>query len=196
KKMAVLFLSILIFPFSYADTLKAGRGVEILALDGQKLKADLFATQLLDIAAGTHQVVVKYAKSFRNKEMIYSKPYIFNLDVIGETTIAVRNFSSQMQAEKEIKRGLTWIVTNAQKTRNVSDSDRLSGEGFMPYKDIEKLIRKYNQEKGIYLGMSATGEVKKALQQQKTQQLMQLYQSATKAQQKAFRIWLFEQNLK
>ncbi|WP_019614367.1 DUF2057 domain-containing protein [Psychromonas ossibalaenae] len=206
-KGLVLLLSLIMVPFSQANSLIGGKGVEILAVDGQKIKSNFFTSADAQLTEGSHQVVVKYVNSFRNKELIHSKPYIFDIEVIGETEIAVKNFNTQSQAENEMRKGLTWIVSNEQETKKIAGSDTLHGEGYLPYSDIEKLITAYNNEQGITLANApataavtttpaTAGEPNNNLNQAKSEQLMQLYNSASKEERKAFRIWLLEQEMK
>ncbi|WP_028865494.1 DUF2057 family protein [Psychromonas aquimarina] len=205
-KGLVLILTLIIAPFTQANNLIAGKAVEILAVDGQKIKGGFFSSADAQLTEGSHQVVVKYVNSFRNKELIHSKPYIFDIDVIGETEIAVKNFNTQSQAESEMRKGLTWIVSNEQETTKIVGSDILTGQGYLPYSDIEKLITAYNKEQGITLAnapvavtTAATAAADKPnnnLNLAKSEQLMQLYNSASKEERKAFRIWLLEQEMK
>lgn len=195
-KPVVLFLLLLIFPLTHAATLRGVNGVEILAVDGQKISANVLNNKPTEHPEGNHQIVVKYKKNVNNKGLVQSKPHIFNVDIIGDTAISVRNFNDTLQAENQIKQGITWIVTNSKETRNIIGSDSLSGTGFMPYRDIEKLIKDYNQSNGIYLTSAEGHMINNEPGQDKTQQLIKLYQSASKEQRKNFRIWLLEQDIK
>ena len=82
-KGVVLFLSIIIFPFCHADTLKGVKGVEILAIDGKKIQSNVFNNSPIVLTEGHHQVVVKYAKRFRSDKMLNSKPHIFGIEIMG-----------------------------------------------------------------------------------------------------------------
>lgn len=208
-KASVVLLSLMMIPFSHAATLKGDNGVEILAIDGKEVESGFFASKGPELSEGDHQVVVRYSNNFKKGETVESKPHLFNIDIKGDTEISIRNFHNQHQAEKEIKQGVTWIVTNNEQTLEIAGSDTLSGKGYLPYSDIEKLITDYNQEHGISLNSVATVPVTTTsvmtagsnlttsnVSQAKTEQLIQIYNSATKEERKAFRIWLLEQDMK
>lgn len=194
----VLLMSLIVIPFSHAATLTTDNGVELLAIDGKKYDSGFFEKNSPELADGQYQVVVKYSNSFRNEREIESKPHIFDLTVAGDTEISVQHFNNQTQAESAIKRGLAWIITADKKTHEVTDSKALFGEGMFPYSDIEKVIANHNQGQGITLASSTVvlAESNLTLDSTNQQQLIALYNASTKDQQKAFRIWLIEKDMK
>lgn len=202
-KSVVLFVSLIIPSLCNAATLSGNNGVEILAVDGQKIKSAFFSSKAPELSQGDHQIVVRYANSFRESDIVESKPHIFTVNIQGDTEITVKNIHNQSQAENAIRKGLTWIVEQNGQTQKISGSDPLSGEGYLPYRDIEKLISAYNQEKGIAVASSAvaatSGKSDNAshnISQASSAQLIQLYNSASKEERKTFRIWLLEQDMK
>ena len=187
-------------PYSHAATLVGKKSVEILAFDGQKYNIRLFEDKKLTLADGKHQIVARYSKSFHKDGTITSKPYIFNIEVAGDTTIAVKRFNSHSQAKNALEKGLTWIVKNENKKQTIDNADILQAEGFLPYSNIEKVIAQHNQNNGIMLP-SVTGSLVQAgasatTNNAKVEQLIKAYNSADKQEQKAFRIWLIEQEMK
>lgn len=200
-KSLVLCVSLIMPPLCNAATLTADNGVQILALDGQKVESSFFSSKAPEVAQGDHQVVVRYSNSFRESDIVESKPHIFTLNITGDTLITLKEMRNQSQAENALRKGLTWIVEDNGQTQEIVGSDTLSGEGYLPYRDIEKLISAYNQEKGISIASSAvpavTAEnISNNTNQTSAGQLMKLYHSASKEEKKAFRIWLLEQDLK
>lgn len=204
-KMSAVLLSLMMIPFSHAATLRGDNGVQILAVDAQKIKQNFFGNDPLDLTDGKHQIVVKYANNFKSGETVESKPHIFDLDIQGDTEISIKRFSNQSRAEHEIKQGLTWIVNNAEQTKKIEGSAILFAEGYFPYRDIEKLITAYNKKNGIYqssavkematttaIATTATAITPTATT---TEQLKQIYKAATKRERKAFRLWLLEQDM-
>jgi len=193
-------------PLCNAATLTGDNGVQILAVDGQKVEGGFFSSKTPEVSQGNHQVVVRYSKSFRESDIVESKPHIFTLNITGDTLITLKEMRNQSQAENALRKGLTWIVKDNGQTQEIVGSDTLSGEGYLPYRDIEKLISAYNQEKGISIASAAIPIVAAAnvnsenvsdnTNQTTTGQLMKLYHSASKEEKKGFRIWLLEQDLK
>lgn len=104
-KMSAVFFSLMMIPLSHAASLKGDNGVEILAVDAQKIKQSFFGGKPVNITDGKHQIVVKYANNFKNGDTVESKPHIFDLDIHGDTEISIKHFSNQNLAEKEIKQG-------------------------------------------------------------------------------------------
>jgi uncharacterized protein YccT (UPF0319 family) len=197
--------------FSLAATLIGEHGVEIVAIDGEEVESGFFGSEDSQLSDGNHQIVVKYAKNFRKDERVESRPYIFDLNIKGDTKISVDNINSQNQAERAIRDGLVWIVKNDGPIQTIEDSAQLTDDGYFPYRNIKKLITAYNQENDITLTsvtttrqaeeIKATGQPKKHKmktmgEQSKTQQLVETYKAATKSERKAFRIWLLEQDMK
>ena len=200
-KGLVLLLSLVVLPFTHAATLTGNNGVQIVAIDGSKHKSAFLNKKIADLSEGKHQVVVEWEDSFKSNGLVSSKPHIFDIEITGDTVISVKNFNTQSQAEQAIRKGLTWIINDPQTTYEIVGSDTLSGEGLFPYGDIEKLIVEYNQQQGISLAPVATSSVLVSstsldLISATQQQLIDVYNSATKDQQKAFRIWLIEQDMK
>jgi len=197
-RLLVVLIALCMLPYGYAATLTAKKSVEILALDGQKYNKKLIESKDFVVTDGTHQIVVRYSKSFPGDGIVTSKPYIFNIQVAGDTTIAVKRFNSHSQAKNAVGKGLTWVVKNENKTEMIDNADILLGEGFLPYSNIENVIAKYNQNNGIMLP-SATGSLvfgaSATAINAKVEQLIKAYNSADKQEQKAFRIWLIEQEM-
>ena len=204
-KALVLLFSLVVLPFSHAATLTGNNGVHILAMDGSKHKSGFLNKKIAELPEGKRQVVVQYEDNFKSGSLVTSKPHIFELEITGDTVISVKSFNTQTQAEQAVNRGLTWIISGPQKTYEIEGSDTLSGEGIFPYGDIENLIAEYNKQQGISLASAAVPVAASSvlvssasldLISATQQQLIDVYNSATKEQQKAFRIWLIEQDMK
>lgn len=205
-KLLVVLITFCVMSYSYAATLTGGKNVEILAVDGQKYSNRIFEKSDSTLPNGKHQIVVRYSNNFPKDGMVTSKPYIFNIQTDNNTTIAVKTFNSYKQAKKAVETGITWRVTNQNSSTKIDDADLLFDEGFLPYHDIEKLIAKYNKDNGIILPsaadnltaptMTTPDEYSAHSNSPQTEQLIKVYNSASKADQKAFRIWLIEQEMK
>ena len=197
-KFLVVFLSLVLIPFSHAATLKGTNGVELLAIDGQKIKTGMFQSGDLNVTDGEHQVVVKYSKRVKD-DMVYSKPYIFVVDIKGDTEITVKRFNSTSQAKYAVKKGLNWIVKNDLATKKIT-GEVIFKEGVQIHPDIEKLIAEYNKANGLgpvdEKPALLTCTPEQLLNQSKSQQLIDIYHSATVDEKKAFRIWLIENDIK
>jgi uncharacterized protein YccT (UPF0319 family) len=192
---------------SYAATLAGERNVEILAVDGQKYSHGIFGKSDSTLPKGQHQIVVRYSNIFPKDGILTSKPYIFNIQTDNDTTVAaVDIFNSYKRAKEALETGITWRVTSQNSSVMIKDADILSGEGFFPYSDIEKLIAKYNKDNGIILPSAADNLAAPTITTQDEssahsnsapiEQLIKVYNSASKADRKTFRIWLIEQDMK
>jgi len=203
-RFLVLFLSLVLIPISHAATLKGVNGVELLAIDGQKISSGMLKTKDLNVTNGEHQVVVQFAKRINQQNMVYSRPTVFSINVVGDTEIKVRNFRDVNQAESAVRKGLVWLVNNDKETIKVTDGEELFEEGFQIKPDIEKLIAKYNQTNGItepvLVGANEVQIEKNTFKGEnmhnKTQQLITIYQKSSLEEKKAFRMWLLEQDIK
>ena len=145
----------------------------------------------------SHQIVVRYSTQFNNDELIESRPAIFTIDLQQDTSISVKHINNKRQAEKQIKAGLEWQVTSADKQYQIDKSDTLEGKGFMPYSDIEGLIVAYNLENNIVTAENLQGsnEVTSQRTVANGNDLISIYQQSSKEQKKAFRLWLVEQDM-
>jgi uncharacterized protein YccT (UPF0319 family) len=202
-RLLVVLITLCVMSSSYAATLTAEKNVEILAVDGQKYSDRIFEEADSTLTKGKHQVVVRYSNNFPNGGIITSKPYIFNIQADNNTTIAVKTYNRYRQAKKAVETGITWRVTNPNGSEMIEDADILLGEGFFPYRDIEKLIAQYNRDNGIMLpstadnlAMTTQDGLSNHSNSAKIEQLIKVYNSASRADQKAFRIWLIEQEMK
>lgn len=205
-KKVTSILALLLVSNSYALELEGINGVEIMAINGKEVKSSFFSKNDNEIEPGQHQIVVRYRTQFNNDEIIESRPSIFTLDLQKDTQISVNRMNSQRLAEKAMKAGLTWQIVNEDKQYEIDNSDMLSGDGFMPYSDIEKLIVNYNQDNNIKLaGTAVTATAVTTTAAVSTQStatteggnsLITLYEQSSKEQQKAFRLWLLEQDMK
>jgi len=200
----ILLLLLVLIPVSYAATVKGGNGVELLAIDGQKVSIGMLDNKEVNVKNGVHQVVVQLVKRINQQNMVYSRPTIFSVNVIGDTEIKVRNFRDVNQAESAVRKGLVWIVKNDKETIKVTDGEELFEEGFQIKPNLEKLITEYNQSNGIAEtafvdndGMQVVGEpVKGTNIYNKTKQLIAIYRASSLEEKKAFRMWLLEQDIK
>ena len=205
-KIFTLILSLIFIPFTYAGTLSSNNGLEILAVNGIKLKSKTFADKTIDLEDGKHQVAIQYSGIFdKHNGSVDSKVHIFMVETHGDTTISVKKFRRATQAENAIKAGLVFLIKSDNDTVEIKGSDTIDGEGFMPYSEIEGLVATYNQQNHIAIAavagtVVATSniEMTKAIESGTTSSddLIKLYNSADKAQRKAFRVWLIEQDMK
>lgn len=206
-KTLTLILAFIFMPLAYAGTLSSNNGVEILAVNGSKLSSSLFGSKSIDLENGKHQVAVQYSGNFDDsKGSINSKVHIFFIDMQGDTVISTTKFKRSTQVENAIRDGLVFKIISDDKTIEVKDSDVIKGEGFMPYSKIEELVAKYNatHNTGVApaaaLAITTTSSIAmtKASDTGKTttDDLIKLYNSASKADRKAFRVWLIEQDMK
>lgn len=201
KKVGML-VALAISPVIYAGEILTQQDVEVMAVNGKEVKSSFFSDHKIEVEDGKHQVVVRYSKNFKNDSLVESRPYIFEIDVQGDTTISTDRFTRKSQAQSNIKKGLTWSIENKQGTQTISHAEQLQGKGFMPYSNIESLIASYNQQNNISI---ATTEVATPTNSEKstalpetsnTNPIIEQYKLASKEQRKAFKIWLIDNETK
>ncbi|RKF19564.1 DUF2057 domain-containing protein [Alginatibacterium sediminis] len=167
-----MFLSVFIASgVTHAAKIEAGFGIEIMAVNGKKVKKSYLGDESnLDFSIGTHQVVFRYGALLleSNTDRAFkSKPYIVDLDLQGDTKIELeKRFRRVAEADAYFSRTPTWIITTNNTERKVNDAILLPGnDGFNPYSDIEAAIAGYNLENGVDISDSvAKSEVAKAQQ--------------------------------
>lgn len=221
-KKVTTILALMLIPNSYALELEGINGVDILAINGKTVETSFFSSKSAnELEAGQHQVVVRYSAKFNQDELIESRPAIFTLDLQQDTQISVTDINSHQQAKQAARNGVNWQIINQDTQYTIADSDTLSGEGFMPYSDIEGLVATYNKKHNIIIAtaeevvaepvaqvaptiigatattaVSSTPKVSAVTTSGATVDLISSYQQATKAEKKAFRLWLLEQDMK
>ena len=145
-KTLVFLLIFVISPFVFSNELIIGDNIRVLAMDGVKTKNSFFNNNSIQVTEGSHQIVVRYVKKFKKKGLVESKPYIFNIEVKGTTLLKTGNYSNYTRIAKQLKNGLTWQIKNKQKEYTIEKTAELQGKGFMPYSNIELLIKEYNKK--------------------------------------------------
>lgn len=202
KKITAI-LTLLLVQNSYALQLEGMNGVEILAINGEEVSSGFFSSKKgNDVEPGEHQIVVRYSEQFNNDQSVESRPHIFTIDVQSDTQIAVTGIHSAQQAQRAVRKGISWQISDGDSSYQVNDSDTLKGEGFMPYSDIAGLVAKYNQDNNIVttanvaVPVVTTTTAATAVQTTASLDLISSYQQASQAEKKAFRLWLLEQDLK
>ncbi len=205
-KALILLLSLAMIPCSQAVQLTGTRGVSILAIDGNKIKNNFFSDKKMSLDNGEHQIVVRYTANHLpndKEDIIESKPYIFNINVQGDTEITLKGLNTSYKSKMAIKDGLKWLVINNLGEVTIQRSDILQGIGFLPYLKIEKLIAAYNNDtikliskKTMLNNPNVPPNSLNLMTKNKTKLLMDIYNQATQKERKAFRIWLLEQEMK
>ena len=204
KKIMVL-LALLLTQNSYALKLEGINGIEILAINGEKVKSGAFSLKNeFEVKPGYHQIVLWYSKDFDDEDKsARSIPVILNLELKEDTQIAVPNYNRLYKAERAIKKGLTFQIISANKQYDLTDIPALTTEGFSIFSDIERLIETYNKKNNITIvtvdeenlpHATVVGTITNAPDTVKEQ--MNLYLQSTPEQKKAFRLWLLEQDMK
>ncbi|MFT6925163.1 MAG: hypothetical protein ACJAZP_000743 [Psychromonas sp.] len=101
-----------------------------------------------------------------------------------------------------MEKGIVWHVTNHNCSTRVRSADSLLDKGFFPYQDIEKLITEYHKKNAIMLAINAKTAMPKLhgssahSHSAQTERQIKVYNSAGKADQKTFRIWLIEEEMR
>jgi len=203
-KIIMGFLALLLLTAnSYALKLEGINGIEILAINGEKVKSSFFSLKdEYEVPPGYHQVVIWYLKEF-DDESAQTAPVIFNLDLQEDTQISVPDYNQLYKAERAIKKGLTFDIISKSKRYNLTNLPRLTSKGFSVFSDVKALIQTYNKDHNITIAGTkpATPPPPTVVGTPHTdadsiQAQITLYQQSTPAQKKAFRLWLLEQDVK
>jgi hypothetical protein len=195
-------------PFTHAASLDLPYSVDFLALNGVEQDSK---DVLQDLKPGKHQVIIRYSEDLRNgstNELFVSKPMVLELDIkdaADEYALDHKNFRTYRAAEAAFDQNKAgWTLEHNGYSEQVFPEE-LMADGFMPYANIEKAIRKHNKEKGIVLtaagatnvtdavvSVSDAGEVE--ISGDPVTQLKLWYTKASKDERKAFRIWMIDQD--
>ncbi|KUI99816.1 YccT family protein [Vibrio sp. MEBiC08052] len=143
-----------LFAPSYAATISSQSDVEILALDGVEVNDENFANpDMLEVQAGRHQVVFRYYGDVRKgqRDVIYSTaPDVFTIDLKQDDSIKILapRLNSYTQADGYFRRGADWKVQDQHGNVKSVRYEPLTGNGIMPFNDIERAVARHNAEQG------------------------------------------------
>lgn len=195
-KVFGIILALSVSSFAYSGQIITSDNVEVLALDGVAIKDGFFSKQKLEAENGARQIVVRYAQKFRNNNKfknngsLQSKPYIFMIEVDGETKLTTNKYTTYAQANRNLKEGLVWNVDNQKRQYTIEKTDELKGKGFMPYKNIELIVQEYNYSGNI----ASTEPINQDILNNKFSKsyLIEQYKAASQEQKQQFKLWLIQ----
>jgi len=189
-KILGLVLALMASSFVYSSDIIIGKSIELLAVDGVKNKTSFFGSDKIEVEDGSHQLVVKYKHKFRNGDTLESDPYIFNIEVGGNTELNTDKYSTYALAKEQLKTDISWHVKNQNRQYTINNTDKLKGEGFMPFRNIELLVQEYNQLNNI----ASTEPVNQDILNNKNAKnyLIEQYKAANQEQKNQFKLWFIQ----
>ncbi|KAB2826635.1 DUF2057 domain-containing protein [Aliivibrio finisterrensis] len=205
-KFKLGLLSLMLASSTQAATLTPKKGVEILFVNGIKTEEK---RDTIEVDAINTQLVLRYNQKVGNgnsAKIFDSAPFILSFDIPeSDLVIKAPRVHSYEQAKKTFKTQPEWEITNSNDDKISYQQERLKpAEGFMPYYDLDTMLQKYNQEKGIVFGTAATliAGAKTIESNQDTvnnkvsnlEQLQAWYTKASKEERKAFQKWIIDHN--
>lgn len=206
-KMIAAFGVLLTSCIASAATLELPKDTHILALNGKEVEKEA----LQSLPVGSNQFVVEFFANLENgkkTKQLNTKPYIFEIDIessADELKLSHKHFFNYTHAANSFKDDdVNWQLESNGVSKPI-DVELLPGkEGFLPYGDLEQVIRDYNASHGFVLSEGEGGIVKEAavtvsetgkveITGDATTQLKLWYSKATKAERKEFRKWMIDQ---
>ena len=196
--------------FSQAASLALPYGIDLLAVNGKEMDEKEVLEKL---SVGKQQLVIRYSddlKTSSKQSMIFtSKPYVLALDIKNASDtyqLSHKKFRDYDSAERAFRmKKVDWKLELNGADQSVELEELPGRDGFMPYSDIEKLIKEYNQDKGVVLTsagavnvteaaitVSDSGEVK--VTGDSVTQLKLWYSKASKDERKEFKKWMIDQD--
>ena len=201
----ILIAGLLITSVVSAEELIPQKGVEILVVNGVEVTEDREPVELQD---GLNQVVVRYSNSVGkggSKKVFESKSFILSFEAPEKkSTLTAPKTYSYEQANNIFKKTPEWVIESEGNEIAYSQEVLKSRGGFLPYRDIEELVAKHNQENGLVFGSAATltasaltVESHNSTADNKVSNLEQLqawYTKASKEEREAFQKWVVDHN--
>lgn len=213
KKTLVLIFAALAFGSAQAAVLKTDFKIGVLAINGKLTektqKIDETHFQLPD---GQTQILVQaegYFKEGSNSKYFASKPYVITFDASKDAVLKMPAYTKRLHQVKEAFSGNSpkWQLTDESGNALAYTTALLPGKkGLAPYSDLEALLAKYNGKEGVIfegneakdleeLAVSIDEKGKVSLKGDNLTQLKLWYTKATKAEKKAFRHWMLDQDM-
>lgn len=197
-KFLLTIIAALVSFSTFANVLEVRSGVEVLAVNGLKVKV----SDSYEINKGFNQIVVRMSKRLTNgstREQFISKPYIISFNADRDVLVEHPKVLNFTDAEKKFRHAPNWSILQGGSPL-VYDSRFLPGkEGFMPYLQLEDIINEYNEVNGIVLTAdldTPAGQLKKAEKAKSEEVVKQLklwYSKANTSQRTEFRRWMIDQ---
>lgn len=205
-KGKVVLLGLLFASSLQAATITPKKGIEILFVDGVKVEEK---REKITLDAKTTQLMLRYSKQVGNgntKKIFDSAPFIITINVPdSDLTVNAPKVYSYEKAKREFKTAPEWLITdNKDNEINYRQEKLKPNDGFMPYYDLEVMLEKYNQDKGIIFGFSSAlvtaskstekGNNSENAKLSNLSQLQSLYLKTNKEERKAFQKWIIDHN--
>jgi uncharacterized protein YccT (UPF0319 family) len=151
---------------SYANLVKLAQGVEIHAVNGEKVKS----AEDIHLVQGKNQLVLSFGGKLIDggKTEHYSAPpyvVVATLNSVVQTEITLKS-KRLSTITKSVKSGLP-IFEISQEGADIPTSQEVlpPDDAFLPYANIEHLVKEYNQERGLIFESGTIRELKKELDQ-------------------------------
>mgnify|MGYP000651620603 CR=1 FL=1 len=171
-----------------------------MAIDGNELNEKGFDDgRNVQVPAGTHQIVYRYVESLRNgsqNALFTSPPYISTIVLAADdkTSLVGPKFTNYNRAKGYFFKGPDWKVRDQRGVETSVEFDKLVGTGFMPFADIEKVIKNYNKEQNNQFAVTTEQEVLADVENGKLISTVQyLYQNASEDERQALKEWILQQ---
>lgn len=151
KRISIL-LAYLVSLNLFAAELLPSKGVSILFINQQEAKSKLGSNV---IQKGFNQIVIRMDEELgrgSRADVFTSKPFILNLDVIGESiTVAHPEARSVLEAEIVFRGDNPEWIVKQDGIETEYKQELLKGKsGLFPYSGMASLIEKHNTQRGIY----------------------------------------------
>ncbi|MFV0575122.1 MAG: DUF2057 family protein [Vibrio sp.] len=186
-----------------AAELTSKLGIHILTVNGKTVAL----SDKVQLEEGTQQIVVRYNNFLRmgsNVRSYHSEPFVFNLDVKKDSNyqIYLPTMNNYNQVQSYFENDKPWYVVENKGKPVAISGEYITPEGFLGDINAEKMVAKYNQQKGFVFESGKMEELttittKGAAKTAAVSELGQLklwYLKATKEDQKAFQKWIIDQN--
>lgn len=200
----------LLTTYTNAAQLTSDKGLEILAVDGQEVEKVKFQEErVVDLSEGKHQIVWRYYNEVRdgNQRTIFSTtPFVAPLSVKSDDNIELvaPDLFTMSQARAYFRRSVDWQVKYSDGKTESLDYQKLTGEGLMPFANIENAVAEFNKKQGNeFAPVQAAPVYAPSIAQQKihtnpaddslVQTVQMLYQNASEEQKKRIRMWIAAQ---
>jgi len=183
-------MALIISNLAYSSEIIVSKSIQVLAINGKEINESFLSKNKIEVEDGSQQIVVRYSHRFRNNDLLESKPYIFTIDVQGDTTLATDQFTTYAQAAANIKKQINWHINNQNKSYTLNNADQLQGKGFMPYRNIEQLIQEYNGT--VNSAVPSESQLSLDGDQNAKDYLIKQYKAASQEQKDRFKMWFIQ----
>ena len=165
KKFFLGFVVLTLTSFASATTLKAGSGIDITVINGEKVDG-----KTVELQPGENQLVLEFGGRLKDggkDEYLSFYPYVAVINSNGYQNIEVSTLSNQYNKIEKLSDDKKPVYKFVADGKEIDSKQFVlpAPAGAFPYRDVLALITNYNKENGLVFESGKIRSLKKEIEQ-------------------------------